>query len=682
MELNNFIHVLGWTLVNSLWHALLIAILLGILLLLIKPKYSQIRVLLAFASLILVFAASVRTFADLSNSINNNELNKINNEALTSKLLFFYDLNSNTSNSQNISEGVFSHQILNTISSFANNNLEIIVILWFAGILLLSLRMFGGYLYLQKIKTKQLSKVDEKWENLLRTVSYKLRIKKVIYLYESAIVKFPTVIGFFKPIILMPIGILNSIPSDQIEMIFAHELAHIKRSDYLLNLIQSFLEIIYFFNPAVWFISKIIRNEREFACDDMAIETFGNKIILAKALISVQDKKFNEPAIALSAIGTKNSIFRRVQRMLNNNNTSINYPKKLGLSFLLVISIIIISVLACSTSYDSMNDNNNSNSSFVNSNNNQMINNNPELSENFSVQNIERAKNIEPSNKIEKIKAIKQNGNFNFHKDGINWSGIVKNGKVIELYKDGKRIPDNRISEFEDDILKTLKEIDESLEDLDIDLSEFKVSMQKLKEDMRDLKIDLDFDEITKNLNSEEFRKEMTELKKSLQEMKFEFNEQLREELNQTLKENKNIKLDIEHFKSEEFKKEMQNLKEELEKLKDIKIDIDQEELKESMRELKENMQNLKIDLSDLNIDLSSLKEDLQKLENFVNYLRNDLFQEGYLKDQDKDFEFNLDQYEAVFEGKKLPQNLHQKYLEKYEEYFGHKLKDEFKLRN
>ncbi len=690
MEISNLIHVLGWTLVNSLWQAILISLLLGISLLFIKPKYSKMRSMLAYASLLLIFAASIRTFSNLSSITNFSQKEQISvNNFTKSDLVIFYDNQKALTENSISNSKPFPQNKIGEISDFLHQNLSYIVGIWFVGIILLSFRMIGGYLYLNKIKNNNIFPVDKKWEKILQRISNKLEIKRKIKFFESAIVKFPTVIGFLKPVILMPIGMLTEIPYNQIEIILAHEIAHIKRSDYLLNLIQTFLEIIYFFNPAVWIISKIIRNEREYACDDTALEIIGeNKNIdFAKALINFKENRINKPAVAISVIGTKNSLFRRIKRMLSKNNTSINYPKRFGIATILVASLVIVTTLACSTSSESFNQNK-ATAGFVNLNDNQTINNNEPFSN--QSQTGEFVNENEKKDSYEKNWSTETNNgvrNFKFYKDDVQWKGKVKDGKLLELYKDGEKVPQAEFGKYENFVLDTLDEIDEAMVDLNINMEELKSNLHHLKEELKDLKVNIDTDVIEKEFKSQEFKNQMAELKKSLKEIKFEFNDQFREELKKAFKDS--IDFNFQHFKSEEFKKEMQNVKEELKKLKDVKVDFDNESFQKSMKELQYNMQNLKIKMDDLNIDLSDLKVDLsdmkielKKLKNFVNYLREDLADEGYLSNKNEDFDFRLNKNEAIFENQKLPNKLHQKYLQKYKDIFGKELEDEFRINN
>ena len=115
-------------------------------------------------------------------------------------------------------------------------------------------------------------------------LSRRLHITRAITLFESTLVDVPTVIGFVKPVILLPASVLGGLTPQQLEAILAHELAHIRRHDYIVNLLQSLLETLLFYHPAVWWLSRRIRIEREHCCDDLAVSLCGDPLVYARAL--------------------------------------------------------------------------------------------------------------------------------------------------------------------------------------------------------------------------------------------------------------------------------------------------------------------------------------------------------------------------------------------------------------
>ena len=133
----------------------------------------------------------------------------------------------------------------------------------------------------------------------------RIPLRRKVLLLESALVKVPMVIGYFKPMILMPLGAVNNLSAQEVEAILAHELAHVWRNDYLLNILFSFIEVLFYYHPAVWFISANIRSERENCADDLAIQLCGNSLTYAKALVSLQKLNPAVPAFAMPFFGLK-----------------------------------------------------------------------------------------------------------------------------------------------------------------------------------------------------------------------------------------------------------------------------------------------------------------------------------------------------------------------------------------
>ena len=132
-----------------------------------------------------------------------------------------------------------------------------------------------------------------------------------------------------KPIIFIPVGLLANLPSNQIESILVHELAHIRRHDYLINILQSFVEILLFFNPAVWWISSFIRSERENCCDDIAIKMTGDELTFARTLVNLEEWRIQNGNLALAFAGrNKSGVLKRIQRLLEKKE-SIQLPFRL-----------------------------------------------------------------------------------------------------------------------------------------------------------------------------------------------------------------------------------------------------------------------------------------------------------------------------------------------------------------
>lgn len=198
---------------------------------------------------------------------------------------------------------------------FLQSNLETIVLFWCIGASVLLLRLAGSWVYVQQLKAEGIRLTESRIQEMFRRIAATLNIRSTVHLFESVRVSTPVVIGFIRPVVLLPVGLATGLTTKQIEAILAHELAHVKRFDYLVNLLQSLVEVVYFFHPALWWVSSRVRIEREHCCDDIAIEVCGDKLAFARALAEVETFR-QSPALAMAFVSKKGVILQRVRRVL------------------------------------------------------------------------------------------------------------------------------------------------------------------------------------------------------------------------------------------------------------------------------------------------------------------------------------------------------------------------------
>ena len=192
--------------------------------------------------------------------------------------------------------------------------LPVVVVAWLAGVGGLSLRLLMGWLIVRRMTTHGTSPAPAQWEAMLAKLSRRLHIARPIRLVRSALVDVPTVIGFLRPVVLVPASALAGLAPQQLEAILAHELAHIRRHDYVVNLLQTLVETLLFYHPAVWWLSRRIRIEREHCCDDLAVDLCGDPYAYARALADLEQTRDGSGTLALAATG--GSLLHRVRRLL------------------------------------------------------------------------------------------------------------------------------------------------------------------------------------------------------------------------------------------------------------------------------------------------------------------------------------------------------------------------------
>src|SRR6185295_14003751 len=119
----------------------------------------------------------------------------------------------------------------------------------------------------------------------------RLELRRHVAIVQSAAVAVPTLIGWLKPVVLLPASALSGLSPEQLQAILAHELAHVRRHDYLVNLLQSMVETLLFYHPAAWWVSARVRAEREHCCDDLAVDVCGDRDSYATALAELESRR-------------------------------------------------------------------------------------------------------------------------------------------------------------------------------------------------------------------------------------------------------------------------------------------------------------------------------------------------------------------------------------------------------
>ncbi len=211
--------------------------------------------------------------------------------------------------------------------------------LWLLGVLLLSLRNVVGWMVVQRLKRRIVKPVTDQMQWLCTSITKRMGISRVVRVLESGWVDNPLTIGWLRPLILLPAGVLTGLSPMQLEAILAHELAHIRRYDYLVNLFQVMTETLLFYHPAVWWVSKRIREEREHCCDDVAVEICGDRLAYANALADLESLRSRDCAFALAATGEQ--LLPRVRRVLG-----VSGPASKEAGWVAVITLFLVLSMA------------------------------------------------------------------------------------------------------------------------------------------------------------------------------------------------------------------------------------------------------------------------------------------------------------------------------------------------
>jgi len=221
----------------------------------------------------------------------------------------------------------------------------LLVALYVTGVAVMSIKLIMDLVQLKQIRKKQVLPIDAVWEKHLERLTARLRIPRKVQLLISTHIQVPVMIGFLKPLILLPVAMFNNLTAEQLEAILLHELAHIKRNDYLLNIFQSIVETILFFNPFIWWITKNIRLEREHCCDDLVIASQVQPLQYAKALVALEEYRLTVNALAMAAADNKQHLFHRIKRIMEMKTKNINYTQKLLAVMIIALGLITIAWL-------------------------------------------------------------------------------------------------------------------------------------------------------------------------------------------------------------------------------------------------------------------------------------------------------------------------------------------------
>lgn len=304
----NMIQALGWSILHSIWLGAVCYIIINIIKL-INPKQSaaaryntafflQVSIFLGFMISFLFYYSKYKAMENLYQATPPEMIPAINFQERSPFSL----------------ERMFPY----------------LVAAYLIGFIIQVLILCNSYLKLRQLKYTGLDSIPKEWNLLFNKSKESLQISKRVSIFLSKHISVPLTVGFLKPFVLFPIAFVNNLNTTQVEAIILHELAHIKRQDYLFNLLKVVMETILFFNPFVWALSKMIEKERENACDDMVLKQISTPIHYAKALVELEELRMkNTPALSMAATGNKNHLFQRIKRITNMETNHRNVKQQL-----------------------------------------------------------------------------------------------------------------------------------------------------------------------------------------------------------------------------------------------------------------------------------------------------------------------------------------------------------------
>ncbi|MEQ8927474.1 MAG: M56 family metallopeptidase [Fulvivirga sp.] len=324
--MNGLVEAIGYTLLHSLWQGFFLVLLLFGIKGIFRIQSSSVKYLLACISLTVFSVSAFVTFG-------------------------YYLSIPEQSGSLNEMYFIFSNNLIETVSrisllAWVHSHIQTMVLVWLSGVGIMLVRFSGSILYLKWLVKKSTPVTYQEWHHLTTNLSEKLGIIKTVQLKFSDRIDVPCVVGILKPIILFPVSYASNLSLSQLELIISHELVHIKRYDFLVNIFQHLVESVFFFNPFVWMISNIIRAERENAVDDEVVSVLENKNEYIKTLAAVEEVRLR-PLLA-TQFATNNNLITRIKRL-----TDMKTQNKMEVK---LIALLVMAAIIMSFSWYSKND--------------------------------------------------------------------------------------------------------------------------------------------------------------------------------------------------------------------------------------------------------------------------------------------------------------------------------------
>lgn len=279
-----FVHALAWTLLNFLWQGCVLACVFAALVHAARHRSANTRYIIGCGILTAMAIAPIVTFALLWKAAPQASTTSVSLTPAAS-------------------------------SAAVSMSLLAVVLVWTLGALICAMWLTGGLLQTVMLRRLPTVELADRTRVQIEQIATLMRVRAAVRVVDSTLATIPMTIGWISPVILLPAATLAGLSCTQLKAILAHELAHIRRWDYLVNVLQRVVESLLFFHPAVWWVSSRIRQEREYCCDDIAAEVCGDRVVYARALADLESLRSVRAQLALSSQG--GSLMKRITRLLN-----------------------------------------------------------------------------------------------------------------------------------------------------------------------------------------------------------------------------------------------------------------------------------------------------------------------------------------------------------------------------
>jgi len=659
------IQALCRTLVHSLWQGLLLAIVAALVIVLTRRSGPVLRYNLLSTLFVLFFLGSCITFTLQIHGGSGQSVVR-DQPGLGTGLTAVTGPTGSAVDAPGARSGVGAlQQTMEGFLDYCNANAYLLVTFWLVVLSARFVKLLAGLGKVQRLRHYRVHLPSGYWSARVQELAIRLRIKIRIGLLESELVKAPMVVGFLKPVILIPLGLLSQIPPDQVEAVLLHELAHVRRKDYFVNIIQSFTEMIFFFNPGVRWVSSLIRDEREHCCDDMAIVQTKNKQQFVEALVAFQEHYNTGLRPAMGFPGRGGSLLDRARRIIYNHNKTLNNMEKLFVAgSLLITSCLTLTVFAQKAPQSG-----------------------PGKKDVPAVTQVISSTTTAPVPSTEApvppvpsigapVPGVSQaapvvrtdtsisllNGVYDINADGIQYRLYMDGDSLLILFVNGKRIPDDKLDEYRPKVEHMWMIMKEKLLEIQRNADVAKVEAEKYQRQAESMKIQAEKysqEALLQKLASEDYRNQADPTKLQA--------EAVREQMEVIKKEAELMSLQA--FDSQKHAAEIEAKANELKSgNKELRDQSDQMKLQAEELRKQATIMKLKAEIMLKNAAMAKQYAEKSKTESLklVDDIRTDLVREHILKDKKELQVFTLDKEGLEVNEVRQSPAMYRKFKEKY----------------
>jgi beta-lactamase regulating signal transducer with metallopeptidase domain len=316
--MNHILEATAWTLIHFCWQAALIAVAFRIVSAAFARRASHIRYELALSALLAMLGASIFTFAWQLRSAGPSASFASTTSGMASALV-------SGDFPRSLEPGIASTSRDAAAGSSLANSLQNLMgwidAFWVMGVLTLAVRGVGGWWLIRRLRVSSTSPAGDAVRASFQRISDALGLRKTVALRVSNAIASPVTIGALRAIVLLPVSAVTLLGPDELEVVLAHELAHVRRADFAWNLVQTLIETLFFFHPAVWWVSGRVRHERELCCDDLALKVCPNPVVYASALFHLEEQRSRQMSLAMALDGHQSpqTLRMRIARILGES---------------------------------------------------------------------------------------------------------------------------------------------------------------------------------------------------------------------------------------------------------------------------------------------------------------------------------------------------------------------------